>query len=1248
MSIDLTGIQNVGEFYSHHYLDALLENDLKGLFARWREDDEATPDRRLNRCATDFFAAKSRALREPRPADRYAASHGLHVQLAEALGYAYSFELRYLQGITAVPVLSAVKRDGRDYIWLVETVFTGPDESPLDQDVLRGQYPKTEDEFAAPELPWESLVGEIFRRDEPPRWLILLAGRFIYLIDRTKWGQGQYLLFDLDEIFGRRQTQTLRATAALLAREALCPDEGVPLHDTLDENSHKHAYGVSSDLKYGVRRAVELLASEYVWYQRNVGKQALFQDDALARKLTNEALTYLYRLLFLFYAEARGGELDVVPMKSDAYRTGYSLEALRDLEQAPLTTPQAQNGYFLNESLDQLFRLVNDGFMPSQMTLLNEQAEQQTFHDYGFSLPGLHNPLFSRESTPLLSSVKFRNCVLQEVIQLLSLSRETRARKSARGARSTRGRISYAQLGINQLGAVYEGLLSYTGFFAQETLVEVKPADAKEAEKTAQTYFVPESEIARYEPDELVYVEGPDGARVRKTYPRGSFIFRLAGRDREKLASYYTPEVLTRCVVKYSLKELLRDKSADEILRLQVCEMALGSGAFVNEALNQLADAYLERKQKELGRRIPPDDYREERQKVKAYLALNNVHGVDLNPTAIELARVSIWLNIIYRGATTPWLGARFAVGNSLIGARRQVYSAEDVKSGEYRNQAPSPVALLATGEGRGGGRIFHWLLPDSGMAAFDTDKVIKELAPDQVKAIKDWRKKFTAKITAPELANLQALSDRADELWAQVVRDRQALIEHTRESVPVWGQASAQSNRAPLTIADKEADLARFNRPNGPFRRLRLAMDYWCALWFWPIPQAGQLPTRQQFLDDMAAIFAGDSGFEKPPEQLTLDAALVPAAPRQARLADVPTPSVDDLCERNPRLRLAAELAERLHFHHWELAFAEVFAERGGFDLLLGNPPWVSVAFDEGGVLSDYDPRIALRKLSATQSSKLRSEMLESLQVLHSYLDEFTEQTGAKNFLGSLANYFLLVGKSNLYKCFITRSWEIGSTQGVVGLLHPEGVYDDPNGGFLRSYIYLRLKSHFQFQNELKLFAEIAHVARYSVNVYTSSPSRQVGFDHIANLFNPSTLDQCFNHDGLGVVPGIRDDSDNWSVRGHHSRIVFINESRLGFIASLYDEPDTPSLQARLPLIHSNEIIRVLESMAVQKRKLSHLSEHYYMTPTTFWNETTAQKDGTIKRETRYPKDLQGWIASGPHFYVATPFNKNPNENCR
>jgi hypothetical protein len=1256
MPLDLTGIQNVGEFYSHHYLDALLENDLKGLFAKWREGDDKTPDRRLARCATKFFAAKSQAARETKTSERFAVAHGLHVELLEALGYDYAFALRYLSGAVAIPVLSEVKRDGHAYIWLVETMFAAEDDSPITQNVVREQYPPSakseiasaqktrlamtgEEEFDVPTDAWESVIAEIFRREEPPRWVVLFAGRFIYLIDRTKWGQGQYLLFDLDEILGRKQTATMRATAALLARDALCPDEGVPLHDTLDENSHKHAYGVSTDLKYGVRRAVELLANEYVWYQRNIGKQALFGDDDLAKKLTRESLTYLYRLLFLFYAEARGGELDLVPMKSDAYRQGYSLESLRDLEQVPLTTPQAQEGYFIDASLTRLFELVDQGYQPSQLSLLDATGQAQAVLDYGFTLPGLRNPLFNSASTPLLSKAKFRNAVLQEVIQLLSLSRETR------GRRATRGRISYAQLGINQLGAVYEGLLSYTGFFAQETLYEVKPADAKDADETAQTYFVPESEIARYESNEFVYAENSDGTRVRKSYPKGSFIFRLAGRDREKLASYYTPEVLTQCVVKYSLKELLRDKSADEILRLLICEMALGSGAFVNEALNQLADAYLERKQKELGKRIAPDDYREEKQRVKYFLAVNNAYGVDLNPTAIELARVSLWLNVIYRDAPSPWFGARLAVGNSLIGARHQVYAAEDVKSGAYREQAPTAIPL---NQPRPDGSVYHWLLPDAGMAAFDSDKVIRELAPQETQAIKDWRKKFIAPISADELKNLQALSDRADALWAQHTSERKTLLERVRVSVPVWGQDSPQSTvDSRQSIEASEKELALLNRPTSPFRRLKLAMDYWCALWFWAIPDAAQLPTRQQFLNDVAGLFAGvESEFTKPPEQLSFDATQ-DERPKQTHFADMRPTDVDELCRTNARLKLVVEISERQHFHHWELVFAEVFAERGGFDLLLGNPPWVKVSWNESGLLSDYDPLLAIRKMSASDVAKQRGQQLNNAERKREYLDEFASAEGTMSFLNAQQNYSLLKGmQTNLYKCFITRGWEVGASHGIIGLLHPEGVFDDSKGGLLREHLYKRLRHTYRFTNVLKLFAEILHWVNYCVCIYNADESDGVEFWSMSNVFHPNTIERSELHDGLGVVPAIKDENEDWELRGHANRLIRVKAEQLKLFAKLYDEEDTPTLRARLPVVYSDEIVQVLEKIAEQPKRLGDFQEQFF--GTGMWHETGSQRDGTIKRETRYPKNLDGLVISGPHFYVANPLNKNPNEQCR
>ena len=73
----------------------------------------------------------------------------------------------------------------------------------------------------------------------------------------------------------------------------------------------------------------------------------------------------------------------------------------------------------------------------------------------------------------------------------------------------------------------------------------------------------------------------------------------------------------------------------------------MGSAAFLNEAVNQLAEEYLQRKQREVHRTIPHEEYTYEKQRVKMYIADTNVFGIDLNPVAVELAEVSLWLNAI-------------------------------------------------------------------------------------------------------------------------------------------------------------------------------------------------------------------------------------------------------------------------------------------------------------------------------------------------------------------------------------------------------------------------------------------------------------------------------------------------------------------------------------------------------------------------------------------------------------------------
>lgn len=1226
--MDLSGIHNVGEFYSHHYLESALAGDLKEVLEGWREVEKdggrKHPARQLAALSDRYFQERSLARLEKDRQARWRRSHEFHVELLKALGYQARPAVMPLEE-GAVPLVLSHAKEGRPYLWVMEAPFPVEDdddafdESPQD-------CPYGEEGMSLQS--WQALFdGELLRQEHPPRWVIYLGGGDLFLIDRYKWPQGRYLHFELGDLFGRRHNKALEAAAALLHCEVIDPEHGQSLHERLDESSHKHAYSVSSDLKFGAREAIEILANEVIHDRLTRLKKAVYTVPQIARSLTDECLIYLYRLLFLFYVESRGGELGLAPMGADTYRQGYSLEHLRDLELVPLTTPEAHNGYFIHHSLSQLFGLMQEGFGSDQYSL------DFSLQDYGFELPGLHSDLFHPQRTPLLSQARLRNGPLQKVLELLSLSRPK--------GKSQRGRISYAQLGINQLGAVYEGLLSYTGFFAHEDLIEVRnPKDDKD--KEARIFFVPMSKIQDYRPEEVVRDEQDQPVR----HAKGKYLFRLAGRDREKSASYYTPEVLTRCLTKFALAERLKDLKADDILQLTLLEPAMGSGAFLNEALNQLADAYLERKQQEGGKLLAAEHYQRERQKVKYYLATHNVYGVDKNPRAALLAEVSLWLNCLV-GATASqraypgmYLGARLVAGNSLIGARRQVYPPSALQKGKWYEQAPDPIPW---GTARKPGETYHFLLPDPAMAAFESDKKIAKLLPEPIATLKKWRKELGQPIDSNDQHTLQDLSARVDRLWQSHLEERQRALAELRQPVIPW-QHSTEGAREWKDADQCRSLLASLDRGTSPGRRLQAVMDYWCALWFWPLDNTDLLPSREEWLLELEALMedSNDVDVMLGREMGRFELPSLPVEPEQGDLFE--TPKKANRGRARERLELVGKLAERYRFHHWELAFPEVFAQRGGFDLILGNPPWIKVTWEEQGILADHEPLLAVRGLSAKQTDDRSAELLELPEVRAEYFSEFEEQTGTKCFLNGAQNYPLLLGmQTNLFKCFLTRAFEIVSRQGVSGFIHPAGVYDDPKGGALRKELFRRLCGHFHFSNEFKWFEEVGNQATFSINVY--GPPQVPNFSHCCNLLHPSTLADSLCHSGLGQVPGMKDEHGNWCLDGHRSRVVTINEELLSLFARLYDKPGTPAAKAKLPAVHSLEILEVLRKVSLVERRFADIpgglfsSEH--------WHETNQQKDGTIARETCFPGSPEEWVVSGPHFHVGNPFYKTPNEGC-
>ncbi|EIR7771255.1 hypothetical protein LXM68_004941, partial [Salmonella enterica subsp. enterica serovar Heidelberg] len=424
------------------------------------------------------------------------------------------------------------------------------------------------------------------------------------------------------------------------------------------------------------------------------------------------------------------------------------------------------------------------------------------------------------------------------------------------------------------------------------------------------------------------------------------------------------------------------------------------------------------------------------------------------------------------------------------------------------------------------------------------------------------------------------------------------------------------------------------------------------------PIDKANELPDRGMWLMEMETLIDGIVVTERVTEvaeqatgNLFADEDIV--REESSLFSGAGRLKTEVLFRHLPRLAIVDALKKQHRFFHWDLEFSDLFAERGGFDLMLGNPPWLRVEWQEAGVLGDFEPEFVLRKLSASKLATLRIDTFNQIPALEeAWRSEYEGCEGMQNFLNAQQNYAVLAGqKANLYKCFLPQAWRLGARKGVAGFLHPEGIYDDPKGGQLRASVYPRLRAHFQFQNELNLFVEVDHHAKFSSNIYSASPSL-VGFEHISNLYTPQTIDACFDHSGGGEIPGIKDEIEYegklkvvWNTSGHRSRLISITTHELELFARLYDSEGTPACQARLPALHATQLVAVLDKFADQKTKLGDLGDSYYSTQ--HWNEVNAQNDGTMIRETQFPENSSKWILSGPHFFVGTPFYKTPRENC-
>jgi hypothetical protein len=1417
MSAVYDSITNRGEYFAAHYFAEELNGSLrKDILDSWttREGDKHDPRRTprqqirslraryLGDNGRSYFAAGSDAFVIGADDEWRKKLAEWHQEILSALGY------------PAGECEIVVHRAGRDHrltvachtdnIIAIDCGWATETDNALDPaGAARLLHPlrvsASEEYTSGPALATWLFQTELGQSGGPrPRFVLLLVGAVIILADRQSWTEGRYLAVNLDaalERYDRAQAGELATIAALFSYEMLRPGDNdpAPAMDKLLKASSTNAVGVSTDLRHGLQRSVEIIANEVLHRMAESGNDVSPADiespDApFARELTRESLRYLYRILFLLYAEARP-ELGILPADDDNYETGYSMARLRELvsRDEQLADEDARNSLHLFLSLDVLFDKINRGHRPygtednddkpdDDEWTRREKAARRS-EDLGLRFEALRSKLFEPTAIRLIGNklvdprsdddqarrldLRLRNEALHQVLRLLTL------KKGVRGQRG--GFISYRNLGINQLGAVYEGLMSYTGIIADEELCEV----AKNGKPDDGSWLIPAHKQGQYPDTVLVQYDEDDarrGLRGVKRYPKGSFVYRLAGRDRETSASYYTPESLTKVTVELALKEVL-DQGTDEtgkviktrasrLLSFKICEPALGSGAFLNEAINQVAEEYLRRRQDELGTSIPTADLLTEKQRVKAYIALHNAYGVDLNDTGVELAEISLWLNTTHPGMQAPWFGLHLRRGNSLIGARRAYFNGADISSSakewlKARGAALPPTPLPFVEDSKTTelpqDAIHQFLLPAPGWAAVSGSTEAKRLAAEQVSRLSAWRRgilqrpsrstthlnkdgspKRDPRTGVPKVESksqftrLRDAARRVEFLWSLVIKRMELSERDIARRIPIWGADPNDTEfsfiQRPQKSEPKEKILRElFEDVDTPYWRLKTVMDAWCALWFWPAEQVGlldgtdseytfdpsaidtnalatMLGTTQPFPDSSTSepdlidsnqapsplasaprpLFSAAPLFHLDGEQAVLDeidwrpdspeelpAPKPPQEPKQGkkkkktspRRSVVPLRDLNDWLDfleamlgttdivggtvidgierledlgdlekwvslemdmdlanpedRFPWIRTVRAIAERESFLHWELEFALVFASNGGFDLQVGNPPWVRPRWDEAAVLAEYEPWFKLeKKPPASEVADRRNRLLARSEVRLPVLRENTQISAYVSFLGSPQVYPLIAGtQPDFYRGFMCQVWNHAAVGGAIGIIHPDTHFSGVKEARLRAEAYRRLRLHGDFVNAGNRFfpPPVGRSSHFGVHIY--GDPRRVQFKHLSWLFSVDSLRLSQADNGVAEPPGVRY-RGKWDERPHLLRVVTVDEQRLSTWRTLLNEDHLPVEQAGLLSPVSTAEAAAIDALAAYPLRLAELDPQI----SRGFDEAGAKEDNLIE----------------------------------
>lgn len=535
---------------------------------------------------------------------------------------------------------------------------------------------------------WDKTLdtGKADRKDNPHHqlqdYLGTLRVRFGFLTNGRIWriydtdkitAKKTFIEFDLERLWAVEEADKKAEGLALFAF-FFCRDTYVRSAEVGQDSAIEQAISESADFTLAVEENLKAVIYGYA------GEDSLFEimgraihqanPKASLASVYENSVVLLFRLLFVVYFEDKNGVL----LKKHPFYQRYSLgQIYENLRRQPPDRHALHDGVY---ALKQLFEMLDEG------------AED-------IDIPLFNGGLFDPARAPLLLKPKiFSNGVLRQLLEKLLY-------KTHRGDTLFDTRRDFKNMSVTHLGRIYEGLLEFRFERALETAVYLEYESSTTKGKTVEAYF-----------------DAYDTATIRKekgfkawreiNVKKGAVFLKSASNSRKTTASYYTEPMLSQPLVRASVDQAIAaatgagNTNGRAFMDLKILDNACGSGHFLVEALNYLTDLALARldtdadlqqlvagesaKITEQLRFLNLDYVPEDAQILKRALLKRCIFGVDLNPFAVELARLSLWMDSFIFGTPLSFIEHHVQHGNSLMGASVQdfiSYNAVEVQQND-------------------------------------------------------------------------------------------------------------------------------------------------------------------------------------------------------------------------------------------------------------------------------------------------------------------------------------------------------------------------------------------------------------------------------------------------------------------------------------------------------------------------------------------------------------------------------------